>query len=55
MRTDGMQFNGLIYNIIQKSYSIDIKQKNRMDVFRKEYGQTLSFVRTKKLFYMDED
>jgi hypothetical protein len=25
-----------------------------MYIFRKEYGQTLSFVRTKTLFYMDE-
>jgi hypothetical protein len=64
MRADDMQpngliynYNGLIYNFAQKKLKTadDVKPKIRMYIFRKEYGQTLSFVRTKILFYMDKD
>jgi hypothetical protein len=50
-----MQFKGLIYNVIQKNQKCGVKQEIRMDIFRKEYGHILVFVRTKNLFCMDDE
>ena len=55
MRAEDMQpngliynYNGLIYNFAQKNLRQRLRKAEiRMDIFRKEYGQTLSFVRTK--------
>ena len=50
MQPNGLiyKYNGLIYNFVQKILNRgNANPKIPMDIFRKEYGQTLSFVRTK--------